>query len=792
VNPGPRPDPAPTAGGAPRSPWGDIPWAYPAALGSVAGCGLTTAPQPLLPLTPPALVALALLALGLTVSTLRALPLIMGRGAPLAASAGVVRCVLLVGCAFVAAALRGYGWVQASHPFGDRMGQTVTVAGVSDGVRLRVSGGGSVVLRGEGIASGRVTVRGTLRPLAPRRNPGGFDEAGFWRRRDVHAALHVEAVLAHAPPTGMLAARDALREGVVAGLGERSAALQQAVTLGLRFELGELRALFAAAGMAHLLALSGLHVGVLAGAVSLLARPLGRRRGGGLVLLVVVGYVLLVGPGPSVVRAASMVAAVVAARALGVRAPPLPATLALAAMLCLLVAPAWVGDLGFALSFLSVLGIALLAGPALRWAQEPGARGLPARVRRRRRAGRMLVAALATSAAAQAATASLVAGGFGSLPLLAPLANVLAVPLASALVPLGALAGIAGVVHPSLARLPNALTGPLAEALLALAALAARGPALPWGEIGPAGHLLALCALGALALAVHRFVRWRSALLVISCAACVSLVLPDRHGIPELIVLDVGQGDAVVLRLGAGAAVLVDGGGVIFGGADIGERVVVRALRAMGVWRLPLVVATHADLDHMGGLRSVIEAFPVGELWIGHPDPERAVWQALERVARRRGIGIREVRRGESAVLGELRLDVLHPTAERLGESNADGVALLVRYRGAPWALLLGDVPAAVEADLPVPPTPVLLAPHHGSSTSTSAALLVAARPELALVSAGVNRYGHPSPVVLERLARASVPVLATVDHGALRVPPGGACARTEISRPGASRPGTC
>ena len=756
-----------------------LPWAYPAALGAVLGSALATAPEPLLTWWWLALTAAPLAPLA---------PWAWHRpGSPWP------RALLIVGVAFLVTGGRGLVWSQVADPWAERLGQTVTLSGRADGSRLWVAGQGSLLLRGEAVTPGSVTVRGQLLPLRARRNPGGFDEAGFWRRRDVHAALRVETLLAQAPPRGMLAARGALQAGVTNGLGPRAAALQQAVTLGLRFELGALRSVFAAAGMAHLLALSGLHVGVLAAVVAWLARPLGRRRGGGLVLLVVVGYVLLVGPGPSVVRAASMVAAVVLARALGVRGPPLPATLALAALACLVVAPAWVGDLGFQLSFLSVLGIAALAGPTLRWARERSqAAGVRVWQRRRRRVVRALVAALATSAAAQAASVSLVAGGFGSLPLVAPLANVVAVPLASALVPLGALAGLAGVIDPRLAQALNALTGPLAEALLAFAALAARAPALPWGAVGPEGHVLAAGALVALALAVHGHLRWRSALLVVLSAAGVAWSLPDPRGLPELVVLDVGQGDAVVLRLGGGAAVLIDGGGVTFGGVDMGARVVVPALRALGVWRLPLVVATHADLDHMGGLPAVLEAFPVGELWIGHAENERPVWQVLAQVARRRGVPVREVRRGEATVLGALRLDVLHPTAEASGDGNADSVALLVRHRDAPWVLLLGDVPAAVEADLPIPPTPLLLVPHHGSATSTSADLLRAARAELALASVGQNRYGHPAAVVQDRLAHAGVPLLTTREHGALRVHPGRVCAHTELWRPGAAVPGTC
>lgn len=754
-------------------------WSLAAAFGAILAAALTTA-------TPPALSAGGLIGAGL----LGGLVALVARGT---SARGLVPHATAAALAFVAVGGHGLAWSHAADPWRERLGDQLRLEGSVDGRRLLVPGLPALLVRGVPLGDGRVVLEGRIQPLEPRRNPGGFDEAGFWRRRGVRAAFQVDAVHERAPPRGLLAARAALRSGVTAGLDARSAGLQQAITLGLRHDLGELRASFAAAGMAHVLALSGLHVGVLALAVGVVARPLGRRRAGAVVLGVTCLYVALVGPGPSVVRAAIMVGVVVVARLAELPSAPLGAALALAAALCLLVAPAWVGDLGFVLSFASVAGIAALSGPLLRWARHaPRARG---RARHRAalwRAGRWTVAGLATSGAAQAATASVVAGGFGGLPLLAPLVNLAAVPLASALVPLGALAGLAGLLHPTLAGAVNALVRPLATALLALAEVAARQPTLPWGAVGPEGHALAVCALAAAALALHRVLRWRSAALVVVLAGAAAWWLPDPHGVPEVVVLDVGQGDAIVVRLGRGAALLVDAGGVTFGGSDLGARVVVPALRALGVWRLPIVVATHADLDHVGGMPAVLEAFAVGELWIGHPEPQRPAWQAVEATARRSGIPIREVRRGEHALLGDVRIDVLHPTFEPFGEGNADSVALLLSHRGAPWLLLLGDVPASVERDLAVPPTPLLLAPHHGSATSTGSDLLRAAQPEVVVVSVGRNRYGHPAASVVQRLTAAGVPFLTTLDHGALRSHPSRACVRPELSRPGAAVPGTC
>jgi competence protein ComEC len=643
----------------------------------------------------------------------------------------------------------------------------------------RAGGAPGLLLRGAPVADGPHRLAGTLATIPGRRNPGGFDAAAFHARRGVTAALVVADAEALAAPDGRLRARAALRAGVVAGLPPPAAALMQALTLGLRDDLGPLREAFAASGLAHVLALSGLHVGLLAAVLTWAVGGVGRLRSS-LVVVVLLAYVAVVGPSPAVVRATAMVAAALLGRAFGLGGAGWASHLSLAASASLLARPGWLGDLGFQLSYLSVLGMGLAAAPlAERMAAAGrslavGRRARTATVGRsgwRARAAGWTRAAVSVSITAQWATGSLVASTFGAVPVVAPLANLLAVPLASLLVPLGFLAGLAGLAHEGAAALVNRATAPVAAGLLGLASVAARAPALPWGEVSPVGH--AAFALGSLALVagLRGVARpWR-ALTVAWAAGMVTVLVPPAWSTPDLIALDVGQGDAVVIRLARGQAVLVDGGGTPFSDFDVGARIVVPALRALGVGALPLVVATHADVDHIEGLVAVLRAFPVGTLLIGHPAPERRAFVDLMHAAAERGVPVVQARRGETYRVGGLDLDVLHPTHASAGEPNEDSVGLLLRWRGAPWAALLGDAPASVEARLAVPPTPLLLAPHHGSASSTSDALLRAAQPAWAWVSAGENRYGHPAASVLERLAAHGVAVRTTRAEGALRTP---------------------
>src|SRR5690606_16544192 len=244
--------------------------------------------------------------------------------------------------------------------------------------------------------------------------------------------------------------RERLLAGVRRGLPETKAALMAAMTLGERGDLGPLRERFAAAGLAHVLALSGLHVGVLLAAIGRALAPLGRRRYPAL-MLVTVGFVVLVGPSPSVMRAATMALAVLVGMALGAgRVQPWTA-LALAATVGLLHAPQMLFDASFQLSYLAVAGMLVFLPPwAARFAgaamapsaSRPTAAGSPVWPRVRQAA---LVGG-AASVAAQLPSMSLVAGSFGAVPVFSAVVNVVAVPLAGLLVPLGFLAGSVGLV----------------------------------------------------------------------------------------------------------------------------------------------------------------------------------------------------------------------------------------------------------------------------------------------------------------------------------------------------------
>ncbi|MDQ3396507.1 MAG: DNA internalization-related competence protein ComEC/Rec2 [Deinococcota bacterium] len=665
-------------------------------------------------------------------------------------------------------------WQAQPHLLEPLMAQRLSFSGYSDGRYLTLSAvggdrsyaGARVVLSPSGVVQpGRVTLEGNLAEAQGKRNPGGFDYRGYLERRGIRGQVYVREVHDFEPASITL--REHLRQGVVANLDERAAGLMQAMTLGVRDNLGDLRGIFAASGLAHILALSGLHVGVLMAAVGLVLRPLGRGRYP-VMILFVLGFVFLVGATPSVVRAGAMVTAVLVTLWLGSgRIEPWPA-LGLAALLTLAWNPSWLFDLSFQLSYLAVMGILIFAEPVMKliFGRDFSADWWDPRV--------LVVGSAVVSASAQVLTLPLIAHAFGSVPLFSPLVNIVAIPLATVLVPLGFLAGVLGLVSAGLAHVLNVATGFFAGLLIRLADLASALPALPWGEIAPSGYLLYGVGCLALALTLQRRLKpWRG-FLIVGVALGASTLLAGGSN-PEIIFLDVGQGDGVVIRLEHDIDILVDGGGSVFSDFDVGARTVVPALRALGVRRLELVIASHAHVDHMEGLISVLDLMPVGLLIVGAESTgesmDREVFAELMASAERNGVPVMPVTRGESLSLGNARLDFLNPPQRRYGDVDADSVAFVLNIDDTAKALFLGDIPTAVEADLAFPAVDILMVPHHGSKHSSSDGLIAAAQPKRAVVSYGRNNYGHPSPEVLERLLASGAEVSETFLEGAVRVP---------------------
>jgi competence protein ComEC len=520
---------------------------------------------------------------------------------------------------------------------------------------------------------------------------------------------------------------------------------------------------FRRAGLSHLTAVSGANVSiVLAGVLAPLRRRAADRRLQALVAVVALaGFVVLARPSASVVRAAAMGVVGLLALASGRSRAALPA-LSASVVVLLLLDPRLARDAGFALSVTATAAIVLLAP------------GWSRRLRDRRWPG-VLADAVAVAAAAGLATAPLVAGLSGLVSPVSLPANLLAAPAVAPATVLGLLAALVGPVLPPAGDALVWLAGWPVRWLVTVARATA---ALPDGASGwPAGTRGALL-LTVLLLAVGLLLWRHPRLRVLALAVLVGLVVvgwPLRQvtdGWPPadavLVACDVGQGDALVVPTGPGAAVLVDAG------PEVGP--VDRCLDRLGVDVLPLVLLSHLDADHVGGLAGALGGREVGTIATGTLSPADDRVPALDRVADRAGARRQVLLPGDVRTVGGATFEVLAPPPEiATAGAEANDLSLVVRVtvRGV-RVLLTGDLSAAAEqrilargVDLTAD---VLKVPHHGSADADPA-FLAATGARVAVISVGAdNTYGHPAPGLLSTLVRAGMRVHRTDRHGDLAI----------------------
>ncbi|MDX1531240.1 MAG: DNA internalization-related competence protein ComEC/Rec2, partial [Rhodothermales bacterium] len=599
-------------------------------------------------------------------------------------------------------------------------------------------------------------VTGPLRPLQGRRNPADFDYGAWLARRGIGATLagydtSTIAVLAHAPGPAervAVAVRAHVRTALDAHVRSDGArAVLRALLLADRGGIDpEVRDAFAVTGLMHLLAVSGLHVLLVGMLLYRLLKPLLGRLGWRwrtaeltrllLTLALLGGYVLVTGAPGSAVRALVMAAVLLAGTAL--ERPPNPLNaLGLAALVLLLARPMALFDVGFQLSFAAVGGIVLLL-PVLesavpeRWtAWKPS---------------RWTVGMTLVSLAATLGTMPVLLVHFGRVPMAGLGLNLAAIPLTAAALASGLLCIATAGWAPAVADLSGASARLAADALLLVSEWGAEW--LAWTSLGGYVRSLPLlsaliAALAALALWPRPRLRWRAVGLALGLAA-LGVWLPVLHGDArpalEVWFLDVGQGDAALVRLPNGRHLLVDAG-LRDAYRDAGARTVLPHLRYLGVDRLDAVVVTHPHADHNGGVPAVLRGVDVAQVVHNGHNSASAPHAEAVRLAAERGTRVRTVAAGDTLGLDpSVRIRVLHPGAppHPAAPANAGSVVLHVAY-GRTSFLFTGDLEAEGEAALlrrypSLLKSTVVKVGHHGSRTSSTPGFVAATAPEVAVV----------------------------------------------------------
>jgi competence protein ComEC len=626
----------------------------------------------------------------------------------------------------------------------------------------------------------------TLRRPRNFRNPGSFDLVGHLARRAIRvtAAVWDPRRLRRSPrrTRGLTMRLQRWRERLGRALaravpGPRAAVLA-ALVLGDDHGIpASVRTAFTRAGVVHVLSVSGLHVG-LVGVISfavlrwLLARSERLLLSGDVVRLAallslgpVAAYGALAGFEVATARSVLMGGCGVFAVLLGRRADVLR-SLALAALALALTQPGAPREIGFQLSFGSVLALVL---GVRRWAGDCGG-GPASRVR----------TAVVVSAAALAGTAPLSAFHFRQVSVIALVANPVVVPLfGSIVVVLGLLGAFLEPLSASVAAVLFRLAGAALRPGLALVDALAR-PAWAALDVPRPTPLELVLLYGLVATGLLPAGRWRRGLAIVA----VTGLLADagwwahvrwRPGVLRVTFLDVGQGDAAVAELPDGRVLVVDAGGFPGSDFDTGAAVVAPYLATRKIMEVDVVVMTHAHPDHAGGLPSLLARYRPREFWWTGRAGRGDSWARLARAMAETGVRQRVVAAGTLVPGWGRVVEVLHPPADwPASDLNDSSLTLRLTY-GTISVLLTGDIEAAAESHLlgvsERLASAALKVPHHGSRTSSTPRFVDAVAPRVAIVSVGTgNRYGLPSPEVEARYRAHGTCLLRTDRCGAVTV----------------------
>lgn len=624
-----------------------------------------------------------------------------------------------------------------------------------------------------------IEVYGKISPVEAPRNEGMFDFRLYYRTISVHGSMYGTSfrVIGGEPKPfarGLQELR--LRMGDILDqlLPPQDAGIYRALLTGDKSAMDEdIRSLYQENGIAHILAVSGLHLSILGLGVYELLRHFGRSKAasGSVAALLIISYGILTGCSGSALRAVLMLLLRFLAAAVG-RSYDMLTAMAAAALFLLWKEPFMLFGAGFQLSFLAVLAIGLC-------------RALPA-------PKHPLLEGLWLSFYLQLLTLPVILFHYFRFPLYGIFLNLIVLPLMGCVIYSGMFGvGLFGLSE----KLATIAVGGGHWILRLYTLLCTHCAALPYsslllGRPSMQSILLYYTALGIVTWALaERHAAENSGLaacrLPLPCIVLPLLLsmlcLPAKQpqGL-EITALDVGQGDGFILR-NQGLVMSVDGGST--SDHRLGENVLVPYLESQGIGHIDLALITHCDADHYSGIQYLLEEEPkmsIGELLLPRVAMQDARYDALRDAAAARDVRIRYFGQGDCIDLGEVEIRGYYPAGtERLEAANDHSIGMLLR---APdfQMLFTGDMDedceqamlaALWEADTGYPKIDVLKAGHHGSHTSTSEALLAALRPDYAILSYGVgNDYGHPHAETRERLRRYGVEMLETGKMGEIRL----------------------
>ncbi len=654
----------------------------------------------------------------------------------------------------------------------------------SGGVRLSI-------IRGGDYKPGDL-IRFRSRLKAPRdfANPGAFRYARYLMVHGVAARGYVISkvrVVQSANNSWSSSWIDGWRthigESLASSIDGESRAVVEAMALGKRDGIThELRDRFSRAGIAHLLAISGLHVGYAALMIYLLIRLLlmpfptlverysRQRIAAAAALPIIWVYVVMTGAAISAVRAGLMIS-VYLIGVIALRRQHLPSTLGAAICAILIVAPLSVLDLSFQLSVTAVTAIIILTPGIIRGF---GLKGMQKTFWGRAFSWIIMLAVI--SFAATLGTAPIVAHYFHIATAVGLISNIVAVPLTGfILLPSIMLASIISTISTSLALPIWKFSGFAASHLISIADLSSNlgAPLIFRWSPGMMGMFIAYLLVTVLAAAFFRSYR-KGLIVLLAIVAILGIGYPVMKSIGtsdlRVTFIDVGQGDSTVIRFPTGEVMLIDGGGKKGSSFDIGENVVAPALWRMGIHSIDWMVLTHPHADHFRGLGYIAQEFSPKLLIMGggkHSRKEYRDWNIFQEQIRLAGTPTEIITAdGKTMVVGDVRLEMMRLPDDDVEELNDSSIAVEVSYRDNKF-LLNGDTLARGEVMLlNCGRVDLLKVGHHGAGDATTREFLEVVHPSYAVISVGENPYGMPDVRVLEQLRDIGAKILRTDERG--------------------------
>lgn len=568
---------------------------------------------------------------------------------------------------------------------------------------------------------------------------------------------------------------------------DEEAGILEAMLFGEKSELsGDIKELYQAAGISHVLVISGLHISLLALAVAGILRRLGFPMPVWVILSVGVlaGYGILIGQPTTAVRALLMFFVLQGARLLG-RSYDLLSALAFAGILMLLDNPDLILDGGCRLSFCAVIGVGWYVSEKNKIFRSIGEK----EKRKNRGKGGKGSSAGAILENIRAGwylwlfTLPVMLDIFYQVSVVGLLWNLVAIPLLPVIIASGGL----GVVLAGWNIFLGSLAGSPAYGMLQLyqeiGNISEKLPVGMWTPGQPskpviAGYYLVIFLLVLVEKQlIKREKRWKIFPGMELCSMLLLLLLMAHpwQQREKITFLDVGQGDASLLQSG-GQTLLLDGGST--SQKNVGTYVILPYIKQQGISCLEAVVLTHTDQDHINGVTEVLEEGKKG--WLTVKNLMYPYWmegteqgKQLKKLAEEAGASCRKIRAGDRLTIGKAEAVVLYPKEqEKIEEPNAGSLVLFWKWEGV-QAMFTGDLPEEKERELlqNLPACEILQVGHHGSATSTCREFLEQVQPSLAVISCAMkNRYGHPSPDTVDRLKKTGCEIRYTMKSGAITI----------------------